>query len=191
LAELKGIEMLVLQGRHDDAAGKYAQLETKTQRYNEMTDITWMARVGSAQALVAAGSYRVAIGKCQQMIDKGVDSGHTEYLGGAYMALADSYFERGKESNDPEDYVFARWNYLRVATLYFEDKTLLLSKARYRAGMCYLLLQDNPHEGKNDKVRVATARKRARRQFQQVVRDFPDNEWADQAKRELEKLGEG
>lgn len=181
LARLRSIMMLDARGEHDRASSAYLQLVSKSKDY---PDIQARARVGAVRARVATEQYERAIGECVKMIGEGESEGNTEYLGGAYLALADCYFERaGDEEATAEDLVTARWNYLRVATLYFFERKLL-PKARFRAARCFERLVEERGEGKK-------AEEQARRQYGLVVKEFPESPWAAEAQKSLQALGEG
>lgn len=181
LAQLRAIQMLDARGKYDLAISAYLRLAGKAEDYPEILSI---AEVAAVRARVSAKMYDVAIRECNLMIDKRQRQGNTEYLGGAYLALADSYFERaGEEEATSEDLVVARWNYVRVATLYFFERKLL-PKARFRAARCFERLASQKGEGEK-------ARKQATRQYRLVVKEFPESPWAIEAQRSLQALGEG
>ena len=104
------------------------------------------------------------------------------------MALADCYFEKfakaekEKRTTSLQDLVTARYNYLRVVALYFEDEQVL-PKAGYRAGRCHERLS------KLSRSEGARAVEQAKRQYTLVAREFPDSRWAGQAKGRLAALG--
>ena len=181
LAELRAIQMLDARGKYDLAISAYLRLAGKAEDYPAILS---EAEVGAVRARVSAKMYDRAIMECKEMIDKRQRQGSTEYLGGAYLALADSYFERaGEEEATSEDLVVARWNYVRVATLYFFERKLL-PKARFRAARCFERLAPQKGEGER-------AREQARRQYRLVVKEFPESPWAIEAQASLQALGGG
>ena len=181
LARLRSVQMLDARGEHDRASSAYLQLVSKSKDYPEIQS---EARVGAVRTRVATGQYERAIAECIEMIGEGESEGNTEYLGGSYLALADCYFERaGDEVASPEDLVTARWNYLRVATLYFFERKLL-AKARFRAARCFEKLAGERGEGKK-------AEEQAARQYGLVVKEFPESPWAAEAQKSLQALGGG
>lgn len=180
LAELREVEMLEEQKKWELAKSAYDRLVPSAREFN---DIQWKARIGSVRMLVASKSYAVAIEKCKAMIEQGEREGQTQFLAGAYMALADCYFEKAGEDASPEDLVIARWNYLRVATLFFMDANVV-PKARFRAGRCSEKLGTLSNEGKK-------ALEWARRQYSIVAEQHKDTPWAAQAKERLAALGKG
>jgi tetratricopeptide (TPR) repeat protein len=189
LAEHRAIGMLGPMGKFDEQAKRYRELETKASRYKDQTDIVWLARVGVAQALVAAGSYRNAVTECKNMIEAAERSGETQYLGGAYLSLADCFYKQaeekekaGNEKEAWEDYVVARWNYLRTSTVFFTASDLM-PRAYFGAGMCYSKLAKSPREGGEQR-----AMERARRQFEALVRSFPQSGLAEKARGMLERM---
>lgn len=179
LAELREIEMLEEQKKWELAKSAYDRLVPSAR---EFLDIQWKARIGSVRMLVAAKSYSVAIEKCKAMLEEGEREGQTEFLAGGYMALADCYFEKAGDAASPEDLVIARWNYIRVATLFFMDSSVV-PKALFRAGRCSeRLAAVSKHEG-------SKALEWARRQYSIVAEKFKDTPWAAQAKERLAALG--
>ena len=104
------------------------------------------------------------------------------------MALADCYFEKfagaekEKRTTSLQDLVTARYNYLRVVALYFEDQQVL-PKAGYRAARCHERLS------KLSRREGVRAVEQAKRQYTLVAREFPESQWAKQAKSRLTALG--
>jgi tetratricopeptide (TPR) repeat protein len=180
-AELRQVQMLDAQKKWQLAKSAYDRLVMASRDY---PDIQALARVGAVKALVSDKVYDVAIRKCNEMIEAGEREGQTQFLGGAYLALADCYFERAGDNATADDLVAARWYYLRVATLYFGDNTII-SKARYRAGRCYERLATESQEGGAAKRGIELAR----RQYRIVVEQFGDSPWAIQAKNCLAAIG--
>lgn len=181
-AELRQAEMLDAQKKWQFAKSAYDRLFMKARGYPEIRS---KASVGTVRALVSDGVYKIAIKKCKEMIEMGEREGHTQYLAGAYLAMGDCYFERAGDDATPEDLVAARWNYLRVATLYFRDQSIL-PKARFRIGRCYERLAGvaNNADGKR-------GLELARRQYMIVRERYKDSPWANQAKKRLVALGDG
>jgi tetratricopeptide (TPR) repeat protein len=185
-AEFRAAQMLERKGdatkdrsMYDRAKSAYDLVVSHTQ---EFPDLRQMARNASVRVLVKSGQYEIAINRCHEMIDESNREGRTEYLGGAYNALADCYFERAGEGEEakPEDLVQARYYYLRVACLYFMEEDLI-PKARFRAGRCYEKL------AKHGRAEPG-AREKGIRQYRLVVEHFSDSAWADQAQQRLEIL---
>jgi tetratricopeptide (TPR) repeat protein len=163
---------------YDRAKSAYDLVVSHTQ---EFPDLRQLARNAAVRVLVKSGQYEIAINRCHEMIDEAEREGRTEYLGGAYNALADCYFERAGEEAKPEDVVKARYYYLRVASLYFMEEDLI-PKARFRAARCYEKL------AKLDKKVEPGAKEKGIRQYRLVADNFPDSPWAEQAKQRLEIL---
>jgi tetratricopeptide (TPR) repeat protein len=178
-AELRQAEMLDAQKKWQLAKSAYDKLFMKARGFPEIRS---KASVGAVRALVSDGVYTVAIKKCSEMIEMGEREGLTQYLAGAYLAMGDCYFERAGDNATPEDLVTARWNYLRVATLYFRDPSML-PKARFRIGRCYERLAGvaNNADGKRG-IELA------RRQYMIVRERYKDSIWADEAKKRLAAL---
>jgi len=185
LALLREAEMFDMAGKHDKAVSLFGQVANRARDYPE---IQFLSVGGAVKALVSAGSPELAIGRANELIAKGEREGRTQFLGGAYMALADCYFEKfakaekEKRTTSLQDLVTARYNYLRVVALYFEDQQVL-PKAGYRAGRCHERLS------KLSKSEGARAVEQAKRQYTLVGREFPESRWAGQAKSRLAALG--
>ena len=149
-------------------------------------DIEYRANSAAIKALVSLKSYKLAIKNARKLIAKGEKEGYTEFLGGAYLGLADCYFiqytdaEENDKGADPADLVVARYNYLRVLALYFEDRTVL-PKAHYRAGRCYERLAQ---AGEGPK-----ATDRAVRHYSRIIAEWPGDDWSKEAKARLTALG--
>lgn len=185
MALLRQAEMFDMAGKHDKAVSLFGQVASRARDYPE---IEFLAQSGAVKALVSTGSPGLAIGRANELIAKGEREGRTQFLGGAYMALADCYFERfakaekEKRGANLRDLVTARYNYLRVVTLYFEDQQVL-PKAGYRAGRCHERIS------KLSRSEGARAVEQAKRRYTLVARDFPESRWAEQAKSRLAALG--
>lgn len=192
MAYLRQAEMLEMAKLFDKAVTMFERVASRARDY---PDIRFMALSGAVRCRVSMGSYDQAILKANQLIEQGEREGRTQFLGGAYMALADCYFEKfrvaeqkdkkggGRKQADPQDLVAARYEYLRVATLYFEDRRVL-PKARFRAGRCYERLSTLSRSERE------TAKELGKRQYRLVAGQFPDSPWAAQAKSRLAALGE-
>ncbi len=177
LADLRQADTFRKAGQAEKAVSLCDRVTSQARDY---PDIRFLARSGAVMALVSLKSYDRAIRRAEDMIKEGEQEGLTEYLGGAYLALADCYFEKA----GAENLVVARYNYLRVATLYFTEESVL-PKARFRAGVCYEKLAKLPKIGEGPKS-IA----RAKRQYRLVVDRFPDSPWAAKAEKRLAGLGE-
>lgn len=185
MAYLRQAQMLDMAKDYDSAVSLFRRVASRSRDYPE---IRVLAEVGAVKALVSTGTHDLAITKANELIEKSEREGHTRLLGGAYMALADCYFEKfaaaekQKRPTNPLDLVSARHDYIRVATLYFEDEQVL-PKAMFRAGRCYERLSQAAKEGKR-------ALELAKREYRLVAGQFPDSVWANQAKSRLAALGE-
>ncbi len=185
LALLREAQMFDRAKAHDKAVSLFGQVANRARDYPE---IQFLAESGAVKALVSTGSYPLAIDNANKLIAKGEREGLTQFLGGAYMGLADCYFEKftkaekEKRGASSQDLVIARYNYLRVVALYFEDEQVL-PKAGYRAGRCHERLS------KLSRSEGARAVEQAKRQYTLVAREFPDSRWAGQAKGRLAALG--
>jgi TolA-binding protein len=185
LALLREAEMFDRAKKHDKAVSLFGQVANRARDYPE---IEFLAKSGAVKALVSARSPDLAIERANDLIAEGERKGLTQFLGGAYMALADCYFQRftdaekEKRATSLQDLVTARYNYLRVVALYFEDQQVL-PKAGYRAGRCHERLS------KLSKSEGARAVEQAKRQYTLVAREFPESQWAGEAKSRLAALG--
>ncbi|MHC4249938.1 MAG: tetratricopeptide repeat protein, partial [Planctomycetota bacterium] len=187
-AQFRQGEMYDLAGekdrtKYDKAVSIFNSVAANAKR--DYPDLYFKAKSAAIKALVSLGSYRLAIEKANDLIREGEKEGFTEFLGGAYLGLADCYFAQytaaeGKgDGADPHGLVVARYNYLRVLALYFEDRTVL-PKAHFRSGRCYERLAQ---AGEGSK-----ATDRARRHYGRIVAEWPDSLWAKEAKIRLAAL---
>jgi tetratricopeptide (TPR) repeat protein len=184
MAHYRKGEMLSLAGQHDKAVSVFNVLAANARR--DYPAIYFLARSAAIKSLVSTKAYKLAIQKARELIDEGERKGYTEFLGGAYLGLADCYFaqytdaEAKGDGADPNGLVVARYNYLRVLALYFEDRTVL-PKAHFRSGRCYERLAQ---AGEGDK-----AVDRAVRHYSRIADEWPDSAWSKEAKSRLTALG--
>jgi len=184
MAHFRQGEMLSLAGQHDKAVSVFNAVAANASR--DYPDIKFKAKSAAIKSLVSTKAYRLAIQKAEDLIAEGEKDGYTEFLGGAYLGLADCYFaqytdaERKGDGADPNGLVIARYNYLRVLALYFEDRTVL-PKAHFRSGRCYERLAQ---AGEGTK-----AVDRAVRHYNLIATEWSDSAWAREAKARLTALG--
>jgi len=177
-------EMLDLATEYDKAVSVFNSVAANASRNHP--DYEYRAKSAAIKALVSTGSTKLAIKQARKLIAKGEKEGYTEFLGGAYLGLADCYFtqytnaEAKDKGANPADLVVARYNYLRVLALYFEDRTVL-PKAHFRAGRCYERLSQ---AGEGPK-----AVDRAVRHYSRIIAEWPDDGWSKEAKARLTALG--
>ncbi len=148
-------------------------------------DIYFKAKSAAIKSLVSTRAYRLAIQKANELIAEGEKDGFTEFLGGAYLGLADCYYAQYSDvaakggAADPANLVIARYNYLRVLAQYFEDRSVL-PKAHFFAGRCYERLAQS---GEGQK-----AIQRAKRHYGRIVEEWKDSAWSREAKARLAPL---
>lgn len=188
-AQFRQGEMYDLAGKrdkpqYDKAVSVFNAVAANARR--DYPDLYFEAKSAAIRALVSTEAYRLAIENANKLIAEGEKDGYTEFLGGAYLGLADCYFaqytdaEAKGDGADPNGLVVARYNYLRVLALYFEDTTVL-PKAHFRSGRCYERLAQ---VGEGPK-----AVERAKRHYGRIVDEWPGSLWSKEAKDRLTALG--
>lgn len=179
IAELKAAQELAALERFREARNAFERLRDRAGKY---PDVKSLGDVGIVSALVSLKSYVEAISKAEMITREAEKEARTEAIGGAYLALADAYFGRNEEGRGlREDLVKARWHYLKVATMYFDDREVA-ARARYRAGVCYEKLAEQEGE---------RALELAKRQYRILGERFSASKWAREAKKRLNALGAG
>lgn len=164
-----------------DTALKPAGLRTELQNLQaaageEYPTVTNRARVYEAQALLAgdAPDYGAARAIFARVVDD--PKADAETLAAAYVGLGDCTFQAAaallKEGQDAsEELRAALLSYLRVVVVY-PDEIDYHPKALFYAGRCYNLLERQDEN----------ASERAQKLFRNLMRDYPESTWAEEAK---------
>jgi len=149
----------------------------------DIPDLWSQAVVGLLRTLLAAPDLPTAQAEAASLIEKyEKDSGGKEaVLAAAYMTLGKAHLasgitnaERGQTLLAHSAYAEARWAFLHVVGVYFDDADQL-AEAHFFAGVCH----DRLREIEGD------AAQNARREWQTVVDTFPKSASAFAAEREL------
>lgn len=114
----------------------------------------------------------------QSIADRASDD-EVEALVGAWLGLGNCYSAESR-NEDKKLLGDARRCYLRVVVSYYDDPATsglvppsMAAEALYKAGLCFEILREENY------------RRRARGLYTEVVRDFEDSQWADQARKRL------
>lgn len=154
----------------ETAKSQYDRLASKARNF---PDIVSLCRAGVGRSLIKTKQYPRAIKRFEAMIEEARNSGEDAALSGAYVGLGDCYYAN-------KDYIRARYNYLRVIVLYFQDEQYLM-QAHYFAGRCYEKLAEDRRE--------PDAKKWACRHFRILVERYGKGGFTKLAEKRLAELG--
>lgn len=164
------------------SAQSMAETAKATEVYSDAVD-------GELRVMVKMNDYAGAKARANGIIDKYKEKSDSNLLGmlpGAYTVLGLANYNEGVDYIDNKKQVpqamnafaEARWNFLHVIVQFFDNDDYV-AKAHFFAGMCYKRLKDQEPDGAEKAVR----------HFTSVVNDYPNSNFAELAKLELEKLG--
>lgn len=180
MARLGTIRCAEALGRIDGAGGARSDYEVFPARAAGHNDLIGQAKLGYGRCLTARNPDE-GISYFKNLLGK-VPAGAVPDV---YCALGDAYLAKAQSPKKDElDYYWARWYYLKVVVQYSAGRATL-ARAHFGAGQCYSALGADP------KVRESGAAAKAVREFEAVVRDFPDSPEYALAKAQLEGKGKG
>jgi len=162
VARLGTIRCAEALGRIDGAGGARPEYEVFPARAAGHTDLIGQAKLGYGRCL-AARNPDEGISYFKDLLGKVPAAAVPD----VYCALGDAYLVKAESPKKDElDYYWARWYYLKVVVQYSAARDTL-ARAHFGAGKCY--------EALGAAVRESGAAAKAVREFETVVKDFPDS----------------